>query len=137
MAAALLFGLVVGLIVAIAVVSAIQFVQPGVDHAVRRQLKTISTRLGCLERKLVAIHEGQGTMTQQMDDIRAQQDRIKEAIAKVAADVKALAAKLAGGLSAEEAAEVKGELEALATSLEALDAETPDEPAAGGGTSEG
>lgn len=72
----------------------------------------------------------QGELMTVADLIAANTARIKNALAKVAADVRSLQGRIGtGGLTEEEATVLANDLGGIADQLESLDAETPDEPA--------
>lgn len=77
-------------------------------------------------------------MSDVLDQLTAKVDRIFVSTKNVASDIRGIKEQLSGGLSAEEVAALSDRLETAASTLEGLDAETPNEEAAegGGGASE-
>lgn len=70
--------------------------------------------------------QGRQLMTK-ADDANAKIDRIITATSNIAADIRSL--KVTAGMTDAEADAVNARLESTASSLEAIAAETPDEPA--------
>ena len=64
-------------------------------------------------------------MSEVLDQLNAKVDRITAATTGVAGDIRSIKDQLSGGVSAEEAAALSEKLEAAASRLEGLDAETP------------
>lgn len=63
-----------------------------------------------------------------LTDLKAILSRIDTATDNIAADIRALAAKIGTGLTDAEVSELQTDMEAAAVKLDATAAETPDEP---------
>lgn len=70
-------------------------------------------------------------MSEVVDQLNAKMDRIVASTTGIAGDIRSIKDELAGGVTAAEAEALGARLEAAASSLESLDAETP--PAAPAG----